>query len=91
MSFVNKNNLNQFGFRKNYSTTHAIISLIENIEKAISNKQLACVFIDLEKYLMQLITTFCLKKYQTINTTQQINGLTHIQPIKKAICFNLWI
>ena len=40
----------QFGFRKNFSTAHAIISLIDNIEKAIDNGKFACgVFIDLQK------------------------------------------
>ena len=40
----------QFGFQKHISTVHAVISLIENIEKAIDNKMFACgVFIDLQK------------------------------------------
>ena len=29
----------QFGFQKIFSTAHALISLIENIEKAIANKK----------------------------------------------------
>ena len=28
----------QFGFQKDFCTAHAVISLIENIEKAIDNK-----------------------------------------------------
>ena len=40
----------QFGFQKNFSTAHAVISLIENIEKAIDNKMFVCgVFVDLRK------------------------------------------
>ena len=40
----------QFGFRRNFSTAHAIISLVDNIEKAIDNGKVACgVFIDLQK------------------------------------------
>ena len=40
----------QFGFQKNFSTAHAVISLIENIEKAIDNKMFVCrVFVDLQK------------------------------------------
>ena len=41
VSFLNEMNLlymKQFVFRTNYSTTHAVITLIENIEKAIGNK-----------------------------------------------------
>ena len=32
----------QFGFQKNFCTAHAVISLIENIEKAIDNKMFVC-------------------------------------------------
>ena len=40
----------QFGFQKNFSTAHAVISLIENTEKAIVNKMFVCgVFVDLQK------------------------------------------
>ena len=53
MKFVNDQKilyLKQFGFWKKFSTSHAIISLIENIQKCIDDKQIACgVFIDLEK------------------------------------------
>ena len=39
----------QFGFQKKFSTAHAVISLIENIEKAIDNKMFVCgVFVDLQ-------------------------------------------
>ena len=41
---------NQFGFQKKFSTAHAIISLLENIEKAIDNKMSVCgVFVNLQK------------------------------------------
>ena len=40
----------QFDFRKNFSTAHAIISFIENVEKAVDIKKSVCgVFIDLQK------------------------------------------
>ena len=40
----------QFGFQKTFSTVHAVISLIESIEKAIDNKMFVCgVFDDLQK------------------------------------------
>ena len=32
----------QFGFKKKNSTAHAVISLIENIEKVIDNKVFVC-------------------------------------------------
>ena len=43
-------NLKQFGFRKYFSTAHAIISLIDSIENAFDKNKFACgVFIDLKK------------------------------------------
>ena len=40
----------QFGFCKNFSTAHAIITLIENVQSALDNKKLAYgIFIDLKK------------------------------------------
>ena len=40
----------QFGFQKNVSTAHEVVSLIENIEKVIDNKIFVCgFFVDLQK------------------------------------------
>ena len=51
--FLEKNKLlnnNQFGFRLNHSTSHALINLTETIKRQIDGKKLvAGVFIDLEK------------------------------------------
>ena len=45
--FYIKNNLD---FKKTFSTARAVISLIENIEKAVDNKMFVCgVFVDLQK------------------------------------------
>ena len=53
MGFLNDHKViynKQFEFHKNFSTAYAIISLIENIEKAIDNKMFVCgVFADLQK------------------------------------------
>ena len=53
MGFLNDQNVlqkKQFGFRKNISTAHAVINLIENVEKAIDNKMLVCgIFLDFQK------------------------------------------
>ena len=52
MGFLNDQNVlhkKQFGFQEKISTAHAIISLIENIEKAIDNKFVCGVFVDLKK------------------------------------------
>ena len=40
----------QFGFRKKYSTNHALLSIVEEIRESLDKKSFACgVFIDLEK------------------------------------------
>ena len=43
------NNL-QFGFRQQYSTSHALINITENIRKALDDRIISCgVFVDLRK------------------------------------------
>ena len=54
MGFLNDQRVlykKQFGFKKKKITTaHAVIGLIENIEKAVDNKMFICgVFVDLQK------------------------------------------
>ena len=40
----------QFGFRKKYSTNHALLNIVEKIKEKLDNKTFSCgVFIDLEK------------------------------------------
>ena len=40
----------QFGFRKKFSTNHALLSIVEQIREAMGCKTYTCgVFIDLEK------------------------------------------
>ena len=51
--FFNNNNLFYpllFGFRQNYSTTHALISLTETIRKYLDKGKFACgIFVDLQE------------------------------------------
>ena len=53
IDFLNKNNVfysSQFGFRANYSTTHAILQITDKIQNAIENKLFTCgIFLDLTK------------------------------------------
>ena len=53
----------QFGFQKYFYTAHAVISLIENIEKAIGNKVFLCgVFVDLQKAFDTVLLNIMLHK-----------------------------
>ena len=51
--FINNNNIIynlQFGFRQQYSTSHALINITENIRKALYDGNVGCgVFVDLQK------------------------------------------
>ena len=51
--FLNANSIlyqHQYGFRKKYSTDHAILSIVEQIKANLDNKTFSCgVFVDLEK------------------------------------------
>ena len=55
VKFFNNNNLFyllQFGFKQNYSTTHALISITETIRKYLDEGKFACgIFVDLQKAL----------------------------------------
>ena len=67
MGFLNDQKVlykKQFGFQKNFSTAHAVISLIENIEKAIDNKIFVCgVFVDLSKAFYTIDHNILLHKF----------------------------
>ena len=52
-TFLNNNNIVynlKFGFRQQYSTSHALINITENIRKAPDDGNIDCgVFVDLQK------------------------------------------
>ena len=52
-TFLNNNNMIynlQFGFKQQYSPSHALINITENIRKAIDDGNIVCgVFVDLQK------------------------------------------
>ena len=56
----------QFGFRKQYSTNHALLSIVEKIRENLDSKTFTCgVFVDLEK------------AFDTVNHTILIQKLNH--------------
>ena len=53
VSFLDKHNVlfeKQFGFRSNHSTDHAILSIVDKIQKAIEERNYSCgIFLDFSK------------------------------------------
>ena len=50
----------QFGFRQQYSTSHALINTTENIRKALGDGNIGCgVFVDLQKAFDTVTTRYC--------------------------------
>ena len=77
MKFLNEQKIlycKQYGFRKGFSTAHAIISLIDNTESAIHNTQFVCgVFIYLQKAFDTVDHNILLEKIQHYG----IRGIAH--------------
>ena len=77
-SFLEKYNIlftSQYGVRKQSSTEHATLELIDSVVNALIDKYFAvAMFIDTEaKPLTLYITTFCLIHYGTM----EVEGFTH--------------
>ena len=62
-TFLNNKNIIydlQFGFRKQYSTSHALINVTENIRKALGDGNIGCgVFVDLQRAFDTVDHRYC--------------------------------
>ena len=68
MSFIQDKNIlyhSQYGFRRQHSTQHAILDIVNRIQENIDHKQFTCgIFIDLQKAFDTVDHTILLRKLQ---------------------------
>ena len=65
----------QFGFRQQYSTFHALISLIEDIRKNLDNGNIGCgIFVDLQKAFDTVEHDILLVKLEYYDTRGMTNN-----------------
>ena len=79
MAFIDSNQVlykSQYGFRKQMSTSLAIIELVEEITNSLDNHEATVgVFIDLKRHSTRLTTASSLKSFIiTVYVAQLING-----------------
>ena len=94
-SFLTKNKLiyeKQFGFRSNYSTNHALISLTKNLNKYIDSSHfVAGVFVDLEKVFHTVNHKILCEKLSYYGFRGKSNQLLSLYLENRKQCFNQWI
>ena len=77
----------QFGFQKNHSIDHALVSLTETVKNTLDNKRFGCsIFIDLQKLLILLIIKFYYRNWNTmVFGDVLLSGLGHILLIESSM------
>ena len=83
-SFLESNNIIydlQFGFRRNHSTSHALISITEQIKQSLDRSDFACgIFVDFQKAFDTVKHDILLKKKEKLWHKRLKTGLNHTSP-----------
>ena len=81
--------VNQFGFRKNNSTSYALMEITENIKESIDKGKFGCgVYIDLRKAFDTVNHSILLKRIRTLWSQRNTSRLVHILfNWNEAVCF----
>ena len=90
--FLNDNNSIyplQFGFRQKFSTTHALISLTEDIRKNLDEGNIGCgIFVDLQKAFDTVEHDILLAKLEHYGICALANEWFRSYLCKRKQCFN---
>ena len=90
-SYLVKNDLifeKQFGFRSNYSTNHALLSITESIKYQVDSGKYVCeVFVDLEKAFDTVNHRILCEKLNYYGLCGNVNKLIHSY---LSVCFTQW-
>ena len=92
--FINANNIlyeKQFGFRQGHATSHAIMTLVGKVSKALdTGKIVVCIYLDRRKAFDSISTSILLDKLYKIRIHGNLYCLlqSHLSPRTQYVVYN---